>query len=200
MKIDCEQLSEEWMKARIGSIGGSSIASVVAGGQGKMRKTLMYRLAGEVLSGEKYAGYKNAYMEGGIEHEEEARNLYSLISGYEVVQTGLYKPDDHKHYSPDGEIEPDGLLELKYQIPSIHVEQVVSDKVPGNYLKQIQWGLFVCEKKWCDYCSYSPLVIDKPIWIKRVVRDEKLIKILNDGADKFIEELMDMIRKFMESN
>ena len=36
--LDCEQLSDEWMKARIGSIGGSSISSVVAGGQGKMRK------------------------------------------------------------------------------------------------------------------------------------------------------------------
>ena len=45
--LDMPQGSDEWFAERIGSIGGSSIASVVAKGEGKMRKSLMYRLAGE---------------------------------------------------------------------------------------------------------------------------------------------------------
>jgi len=91
MILDCDQLSDEWFKARIGSIGGSSIASVVAGGQGKMRKTLMYRLAGEILSGQKYEGYTNPHMERGIEQEAEARAMYEFMTGKEVKNVGLVK-------------------------------------------------------------------------------------------------------------
>ena len=55
--INVEQGSDGWFAARIGSIGGSSIQSAVAKGEGKTRKSLMYRLIGEILSGVKYEGY-----------------------------------------------------------------------------------------------------------------------------------------------
>ena len=90
--IDCPQLSDEWMKHRIGSIGGSSISSVMAGGQGKTRKKLLYQLAGEILSGEKYEGYSNHHMERGIIQEADARTLYEFMTGNEVEQVGLIKP------------------------------------------------------------------------------------------------------------
>lgn len=93
MKIlEIDQLSDEWFKARIGSIGGSSISAVMAKGQGKTRKTLMYRLAGEILSGEKYEGYHNEHMDRGIDQESEARNMYEFIKGSEVKIVGLIKP------------------------------------------------------------------------------------------------------------
>ena len=90
--FDCEQGSTEWFEARLGSIGGSSISSVVAGGQGKMRKSLMYRLAGEILSGEKYESYSNSHMERGLEQESDARDYYEFITGNEVTQVGLCRP------------------------------------------------------------------------------------------------------------
>ena len=89
---DIEQGTDAWFTARTGSIGGSSIASVVAGGQGKMRKQLMCRLIGEILSGVKYEGYSNADMQRGIEQEPDARNMYEFITGNEVKQIGLVKP------------------------------------------------------------------------------------------------------------
>jgi len=193
--IECEQGTDEWFEARIGSIGGSSIAAVVAKGQGKMRKNLLYRLAGEILSGEKYESYSNAHMERGIEQEAEARDMYEFITGNEVKQVGLVKESGHKHFSPDGLVADDGVLEIKCVIPSVHVETIISDKVPAAYRKQCQWGMFVCESDWCDFVSYSPSVIDRPIWIKRVYRDEKLIEELNGGADKFIEELSAIVDK-----
>jgi len=101
----------------------------------------------------------------------------------------------HKHYSPDGLVDDDGIVEIKCVIPSVHIETILADRVPPEYIKQIQWGLFICKRKWCDFISYSPTVIDKPIWIKRVERDEKLIKELNDGADKFITEMLQIVDK-----
>jgi len=191
--LDMPQGSDEWFTERIGSIGGSSIASVVAKGEGKMRKNLLFRLAGEILTGVKYEGFKNDHMDRGIEQESEARIRYELVTGNEVVQVGLVKLTDYKHESPDGLVGKDGKIEIKCVIPSVQVETIIADKVPANYRKQVQWGLFICERQWCDFISYSPLVTSRPMWIKRVERDEKLIKELDEGADKFIKEMLEIL-------
>ena len=193
--INCVQGEPEWFKARIGSIGGSSIASVVAAGQGKMRKSLLYTLAGEILSGVKYEGYRNADMDRGVEQEADARNVYAMEREVEVVQVGLVKQNEFRHFSPDGLIGTDGMVEIKCVIPKVQVETIDTGKIDGGYIKQIQWGLFICKRYWADFISWSPLVVDCPIWIKRVERDEKLIKELIDGAEKFIDELKSLVLK-----
>ena len=193
--INCVQGEPEWFKARIGSIGGSSIASVVAGGQGKMRKSLLYTLAGEILSGVKYEGYRNADMDRGVEQEADARNVYAMEREVEVVQVGLVKQNEFRHFSPDGLISTDGMIEIKCVIPKVQVETIDTGKIDGGYIKQIQWGLFICKRYWADFISWSPLVVDCPIWIKRVERDEKLIKELIDGAEKFTDELKSLVLK-----
>src|SRR5210317_1118827 len=166
--FDYEQGSDEWFAARIGSIGGSSISSAVAKGTGATRNKLMYRLAGEILSGEKYESYSNHHMERGIEQEHDARQHYEFVTNRVVDQVGLCKSAEHKHFSPDGlvdsdviiEIKSDGIIEIKCVIPSVHIETILSDKVPAAYRKQCQWGLHICERQWCDFVSYSPLVTD----------------------------------------
>jgi len=190
--FEMQQGNADWFAERIGSIGGSSIASVVAKGEGKTRKNLMYRLAGEILSDVKYEGFKNEHMDRGIEQESDARKRYELVTGNEVVQVGLIKQTDHKHESPDGLVGEDGKIEIKCVIPSVHIETIISDRIPSCYIKQIQWGLFICERKWCDFISYSPLVKSIPMWIKRAHRDETLIKQLDEGADKFIKEMLEI--------
>jgi len=193
--LDFEQGSDLWFQARLGSIGGSSISSVVAKGKGKMRNNLLYRLAGEILSGQSYEGYKNYHMDRGNELEDEARSMYELMKNVEVNQVGLIKESDHKHVSPDGLVDPSGAIEIKCPIPSVHVETIIMDRVPPEYFKQCQWTLNVAQRKWLDFISYCPLVSDKPIWIKPVYPDSKLIKELNEGADKFIEELQAIVKK-----
>jgi len=195
MKIlnDLIQGSEEWFTARIGSIGGSSISAVVAGGKGIMRKNLLYRLAGEMLSGQKYEGYSNQHLERGVEQEAAARSLYGLITDISVLQVGLVKENEFKHYSPDGLVGDEGIIEIKCVIPSVHIETIITDKIPGEYYKQMQWGLSICQRAWVDFVSYSPLVTDQPIWVKRCSPDKELIDQLHEGADKFIEELKTIV-------
>lgn len=197
--LNCEQGQQEWFQARLGSIGGSMIADAVAGGQGKTRNNLLYRLAGEILSGVKYEGYRNNHMDRGLEQEAEARQLYELVTGNAVEQVGLYKESDHIHFSPDGIVALDGLIEIKCQIPSVHVETIIQNEIPAAYRKQVQWGLSVCNRKWVDFISYSPLITDNPILIIRRGRDEKLIKELREGAEKFLEELAMILKKVKET-
>lgn len=197
--INCDQLSDQWFSARIGSIGGSGIASVVAKGKGKMRNNLLYRLAGEILSGEKYQGYSNADMERGIEQEQDARDWYEYETGNKCTQVGLVKETDHTHYSPDALLGEDGILEVKCTIPSVHIETILKDEIPAEYRRQCQWGLFICQRDFVDFVSYSPLIIDMPILIIRRGRDEKLIKELDEGAYKFILELKAVVKKIKEA-
>ena len=197
---DCKQGDPEWFKHRLGSIGGSSISSVVAGGKGKMRNNLMYRLAGEILSGVNYEGYSNAHMDRGFEQEDDSLNVYSAVTGNEIYKPALVKATSHTHYSPDSLCDPDGVVECKAAIPSIHIERIINDKIEGNYYKQIQWGLYICERKWCDFVSYSPTVSVKPIWIKRYFWHPETIKELSEGADKFLREMATIIRRIKEGS
>ena len=194
---DIQQGTDEWHALRLGSIGGSSIQSVCAKGQGKSRQTLLYRFAGEILSGVKYEGYQNSHMERGIEQEAKARQAYEITTGSEVTQVGLVVASKRKHYSPDGLVNDDGIIEIKCVIPSVHVETIAHGKVPAAYRKQIQWGLHICEREWCDFVSYSPLVKAIPIFIFRVSRDEELIKEMDQEADRFLVDLGELIYEIM---
>jgi len=193
--IECKQGSEYWAKCRCGSIGGSSIATAIAGGKGKTRKTLMYRMVAEILTGTKFDSYSNADMERGVELEPDGRALYELIADNAVDQVGLVRTTPHKHSSPDGLVDSYGMIEIKCPRPSTHVETIDRMKVPPQYVKQIQWGLSICEREWCDFVSFCPEIVDRPILIVSAQRDEKLIKELHEGADKFITEMLKIVNK-----
>lgn len=190
-----DQGDDAWFKLRIGSLGGSSIGKATAKGAGKTRNSLMYQMVGEILSGQKHEGYHNHHMERGNELEDEARRAYMQETYSVVEQVAMFKYSDHTHFSPDGYM-PDqgGIIEIKCVIPSVHVETIISGKVPSAYRKQVYWGMAGgCE--FCDFVSYSPTVKPRPIWIKRVHRDDKIISGLKDGADQFIEEMLAMVER-----
>ena len=191
---DIEQGSPEWFSIRLGSIGGSSISKAVAGGKGDTRRKLMYDLAGEILTGVQADSYSFRHADRGKEFEPEARDLYAFERGVEVEQVALVKAGPHKHYSPDGLC--DGLIEIKVRIPSVFIEAVEEGKIPTSDRKQIQWGLHLCEREWCDYIQHCPEMVDRPQFVQRIYRDEKEIKALNSGADEFIAELLDLVKRF----
>lgn len=189
----------EWLKARIGSIGGSSISKAVAKGEGKIRKQLLYDMVGEILSGEKKEGYRDKNMEAGLEYEDEARSLYAFRNDVEVEQIAMFKDGPHKHASPDGLIGGDGTIEIKTVIPSVYVESKLTGKIPTQYRKQIMWGLKRSLRGWCDYTVYCPYVKEiDPLLVIRLERDEKEIVELEAGADEFIAEMLSMVDRMRQ--
>ena len=197
---DIIQGSPEWNALRIGSIGGSSISKAVAGGQGKTRIQLMYDLVGEILSGQKKEGYVSQDMLAGIENEAKARDLYSSIYDVEIEQIGLIKYSEFKHYSPDGLISPVGMAEIKYAIPSVFVETKATGKIATDRRRQMQYGMGVCNREWCDYIMYCPAVektVD-PLFVIHVQRDEKEIEWLNAECDKFINDMKSLLLTIMK--
>jgi len=198
-KINLVQGSDAWHRCRVGSIGGSSIATAVAGGSGKTRKTLMYRMAAEIATGTKFDSYTNVDMERGVALEPDCRRLYEFIKDVDVEQVGSIRTEAHKHVSPDGLCVDDGMIEIKCPRSSTHVETIDRMQVPAQYRKQIQWSLSITGRQWCDFVSYCPEIEDKPIVIIRMTRDEKLIQALAEGADKFIAEMLEIVKKIKEA-
>jgi hypothetical protein len=78
-------------------------------------------------------------------------------------------------FSPDGLIGNDGFVEVKSRIPKFQIETILNDEVPSEYMAQIQMGLFVSERKYCDFIQYSNGL---PLFIKRVEPIEEFQGVL----------------------
>jgi hypothetical protein len=56
--INCDQQSEEWFNARLAIPTASRFKDMMAGGQGKTRRSYMLQLAGEAITGESCNQFK----------------------------------------------------------------------------------------------------------------------------------------------
>ena len=193
--IDCIQGSEEWFTARLGKVTGTGFAKVLAKGHGKTRKSYMIQLAAERLTGLAQESYSNAAMEWGTEHEGEARARYEMVNDVSVLLAGFVELSDEIGISPDGLVDDEGLLEIKCPNSTTHIETIMSNNVPSQYIPQIQGGMWVAERQWCDFVSFDPRVTSMPYLCLRVARDQKYIDNLHAEVYQFLNELDGVIKR-----
>lgn len=193
--IDCEQGSGEWFEARLGIPTASMFKDVMAAGQGKTRKAYMLKLAGERITGELSEQYTNKHTERGNLLEGDAAELYQIQSEVNVDKVGFIRADYGAGASPDGLVGSNGLIEIKTKLPHLHIDYLLTNKDPKEHMKQIQGQLLVCKREWCDFVSYWPGL---PLFLKRIYRDEKLIKEIRESLDKFNGELNQIVDRISE--
>ena len=191
--INCVQGSPEWFAARRGIPTSSNFDKIVTslGNPSKQREKYMYKLAGEAVSGITEDTYQNATMLRGSEMEAEARQLYQLINGVEVIEVGFCLGEGYGA-SPDGLVAEKGCLELKCPLVATHVGYLLENKLPTEYFQQIHGQLLVTGREWADFMSYSPGL--KPLII-RVERDEGFIRALKIELEVFTTQLKDVIER-----
>jgi hypothetical protein len=193
--IECEQGSESWFRARMGIPTASMFATVLAkgkdGGASLTRKTYLYKLAGEILTGEPMENYQNAHMERGQVMEGEARDLYSFLSDAPMQRVGFIRNGD-KGCSPDCFVGDKGMVEIKTNLPHLLIDTILRDTFPAEHIAQCQGGLWVAEREWIDIVCYWPKL---PLFVKRAYRDEQYIKALSVTVDVFNVELQEIVRK-----
>ena len=194
MKIlDVVQNSPEWFSARCGIPTASNFDKIITakGEPSKQRTKYLYQLAGERITGIAEETYQNATMLRGIEMEVEARQLYSLITGQDVVEVGFCLAEGYGA-SPDGLVAETGCLEVKCPNLATHVGYLLENTLPTDYFQQTQGQLLVTERKWVDFMSYYPWL--HPLII-RVNRDEDFIKKLKIELEVFTQELAELVDK-----
>lgn len=183
--LDCEQLSDDWWHARLGIPTASDFKSVLAKGEGKMRKAYMLKLLGERLTGEPAERYSNEHMERGRLMEAEARHLYAFMQDANPLPVGFIR-NGEVGCSPDSLISDVGLLEIKTKLPHLQIEVLLAGKLPPEHKAQVQGQLWVAEREWCDLVSYWPRL---PLFVTRVFREEEYIKTIEREVKAFLDEM-----------
>lgn len=196
-----EQGSELWRRIRAGLVSASRFKDATAGGSGATRKSYMYQLATELLTGKPVTEFDTtAWMERGLELEQEAREAYEFRTGMAVRQVAFVRSGDFENVgcSPDGMVGEQGLVEIKCPKLVTHVGYIIDDRLPPAYKKQVQGQLWVTEREWCDFVSYHP-ESNVPLWVKRVERDEPFIQAMRNDIARFNEELLNVVNILKEA-
>jgi len=192
--IDVPQTSPEWFAARLGVPSASNFDMIVTtkGERSKQRDKYLYRLAGETVAGKSEETYQNAAMQRGIELEAEARQLYELITGNTTTQVGFCIHDEGYGASPDSLVGDDTTIEIKCPTMAVHVGYLLENRLPVEYIQQVQGQLLVTDRKYADFTSYYPGI--RPL-IVRVERDEKFIQLLRTELLLFVNDLKEVVAK-----
>lgn len=192
--FDHEQGSVEWWQVRLGLPTASEFATVLArgkdGGDSKTRKTYLYKLAGEIITGVAAESYTNAHMERGHVMEPEARNAYAFIRDETPAPVGFIR-NGRAGASPDSLVGSNGLLEIKTKLPHLMVETILRNDLPPEHKAQCQGQLWISEREWVDLAAYWP---GMPLFVHREYRDEPYIKKIAAAVGAFNSELDSIVQ------
>ena len=195
-----EQGSPEWLQLRLGCVSASTIADVMAkgkSGESATRQKLKLRLAAERLTGQVQESFSSPAMDWGREQEQFAAMAFEAERGVFLDKTGWHPHPTIQWLgcSPDRLIDGDGLVEIKCPNSSTMVAWMADDKVPTEYIKQIQCQLWITARAEAFFCAYDPrLPKRKQLWIKEVERDVNLIKTMEAEVITFLSEVDQLVK------
>lgn len=204
---DLFQGSEEWAAARCGMLTASEMGLIITpstlkAARNEKEKAHLYELLAQRIGGYVEPHYVSNDMLRGHEDEIEALALYAKhFAPTEAV--GFITNDKWGFtlgYSPDALVGSDGLVETKsrrqkYQIETF-VVHVLAETIPADYVIQIQTGLLVSERSWCDLISYSGGL---PLVRIRAYPDPKIQGAIVEAAEGFEERLAEARERYLEA-
>ena len=202
--MEIEQRTEEWFAARLGKVTASRVADVIAKtktGYSASRENYMAQLVVERLTFTKQESYTNAAMMHGVEQEPFARAAYEAAQGVMVEEVGFVRHPtiEWAGASPDGLVGDDGCVEIKCPNTATMIETLLSQKVPGKYITQMQFQMACTGRQWCDFVSFdNRLPSELQLFVKRVPRDNMYIRLMEEEIVKFLNELDIKIAQLME--
>lgn len=200
---DLIQGTDEWLKQRRGIITASVVGKLitpktVAPANNPESRGLANLLVAERITGWSDPTFLSDDMMRGLDDEPIARAAYSERHA-PATETGFMAEDRWGFtigYSPDGLVGDDGLIEIKSRRSKAQLATVLADEVPADNMAQLQCGLLVSGRKWIDYVSYCA---GMPLWVKRVLPDQKWFDAIEAAVAAFEDTAAEMIRTYNES-
>lgn len=199
---DLIQQSDEWFKTRIGIITASQMRDLITPtgklASNKDSRAIVYKKVYERLTNEIEEAYCDFNMERGKAFEPFARDLYSK-EREQVRECGFITKefDGFKiGYSPDGVVGEEGLIEIKCPEYHKHIKEICEDTEPKDSMMQMQTGLLLTGRKWCDFISHYNGMHQR---IVRVYPDLEIHELIKT-ATKNLEECINInLRKYHEN-
>lgn len=196
-----EQGSPEWFAQRLGKVTASRVADVIAktkSGYSTSRENYMVELALERITGSRQENFTNVAMQWGTDNEPLARAAYEALTGEIVEEVPMIEHPTiaMTGASPDGLVGKHGLIEIKCPNSATHVGTLLSGKPAGKYITQMMWQMACTQRAWCDFVSFDPRFPEHmQLFVVRVMRDDVMVKSLENEVESFLEELDQMVGK-----
>lgn len=190
------QGSDEWIQLRSGILTASEMKLIITPtlkiASNDAERSHLYELLAQRITKYVEPRYVSDDMLRGQEDEIDALALYDKHYA-PVTRVGFITNDKWGFtlgYSPDGLVDRDGQVECKsrsqkYQIRTI-AQYVHDDQIDPDFMIQVQTGLLVSERKYCDLVSYCSGL---PMATVRVLPDEKFQTAIIEAATVFESKL-----------
>ena len=213
INLNSNDEESDWKKDRLGMITGSNFGKLIVKSRDKKRyvlssgataTNLIYKIAwerllkdGNISNGLGRLDVSSKAMQHGNDFEGQAILKYMEVTGLKVDYAQRFiKLDDFIGGTPDGFIGDDGLIEVKCPFNGgNHLKSLLTNEIYNpEYLYQIQGYLWVTNRKWCDFVTYDPDLIEGlQINIIRVERDHQLIEAIKLIMGEVKEKLTEII-------
>lgn len=194
---EVEQGSPEWHVMKHGIPSASNSGKLLSKKGTATRQTYMNELIAQVATGLTHE-ISAKPLEWGRAHEDSARVSYEFaqnITPHElpfIYKTDLEGFDLRVGCSPDGYSDARGM-EIKCPFNTTnHIEFLANDKIKPEYIKQVQYSMWITGQGQWDFASYDPRMTVMPIKIVTIDRDEKLMTEFDEKVPEFLTE-MDVI-------
>ena len=212
-----DQNSSEGFSARAKNVTASRIADAMrnlqrASGSKKVgdwhgdHTEYARELAREMLTGIPAWHHVTMTMQYGIDHQSDALEAYALYSGEKVETVGfiLHPTLNYLGASPDG-LTSEGGVEVKVPLLKTHMDTLIEDEIPEDYLPQMYCNMLCCERSWWDFVSYCPkdpddeerlcLPDELRLFVKRLSADPDKFKEMEEAATATIEEAVALVKR-----
>jgi hypothetical protein len=183
-----EAAREAWLERRRGKITGSHFGELMSVGRGKDEVfsqtglTYLRRVAAERFGSFYQTSARS--MEWGTENEAQAVGEYSLTTGDHVNSDPFqfFEYTSAVGCTPDGLVDDVGCIEVKCPYdPAVHVNTLLTGKVPKEYEWQVLGHLLCTGRQWCDFISFDPrMERAQRLFVIRTYRDASLLSFLHD--------------------
>lgn len=199
---DLLQRTDEWYAARCGILTASEMKHIITAkkleySESEKEKTHLYELGSQRVTKYVEPVFQSFDMLRGQDDESYARETYHET--YAPIETCGFVTNDKWGFtigwSPDGLQGEDGCIETKSRMQKYQFQTIIESRMPDDFLIQVQTGLLVSERKWCDFISYcGGMHMD----VIRVEADDRVQNAIIAAAKKFHEKLDQQVAIYQE--
>ncbi len=199
---EMQQGSESWYAARCGLLTASEMKNIITSvkldySSSKDERRHLYELAAQRITQYVEPSFQGSHMLRGKEDEIIACGLYSSKIK-KTTACGFVTNDKWGFtlgYSPDALIDDDGQFEAKSRLQALQLETILNGTMPDEFRLQVQTGLLVTERKYCEFASFSG---GMKMPLLRIEPDEKVQTAILSAAEIFHKKLDETIAKYNE--
>ena len=203
--LDVVQGTDPWLRIKHGVVSASTFKNIITPKRLELStgaKTVIFydEILSQRIDPTLQPHYMSYDMMRGYDDEPYAVEQYEREYGNTVKHCGFVTNSALGFpvgYSPDGLVGDDGLIEIKSKLPKLqtkvildHIVGRLDELIPNEHMMQIQVGLWVTKRKWCDFisfCNGHPMVT---IRVDPIAKYQDAIEVAAVEFEKIMQESM----------